>query len=94
LQIQQLNYKITVTLNSDAKSEIEQMRWVLARRAALGIILMALMTLATLRYGSYVTHKREKEGEASRRAAEALRRSDGRTDNSAPEDAAAILAAN
>ena len=36
-QIQELNYKITVALNSDSKSEVEGLRWVLTRRAALAI---------------------------------------------------------
>jgi hypothetical protein len=35
--IQELNYKITVSLNSDGKSEVEGLRWVLTRRAALAI---------------------------------------------------------
>lgn len=35
--VQELNYKITVSLNSDGKSEIEGLRWVLTRRAALTI---------------------------------------------------------
>lgn len=33
--VQELNYKITVSLNSDGKSEIEGLRWILTRRAAL-----------------------------------------------------------
>lgn len=35
--VQELNYKITVSLNSDSKSEIEGLRWILTRRAALAI---------------------------------------------------------
>lgn len=35
--VQELNYKITVSLNSDGKSEIEGLRWVLTRRAALTV---------------------------------------------------------
>ena len=35
--VQELNYKITVSLNSDGKSEIEGLRWILTRRAALAI---------------------------------------------------------
>jgi len=41
--IQELNYKITVALNSDSKSEVEGLRWVLTRRAALAIAVMAGM---------------------------------------------------
>jgi hypothetical protein len=36
-KISELNYKITVLLNSDAKSDVEGLRWVLTRRAALAI---------------------------------------------------------
>lgn len=34
---QELNYKITVSLNSDGKSEIEGLRWILTRRAAFAV---------------------------------------------------------
>jgi Protein of unknown function (DUF1640) len=40
-KIQELNYKITVLLGSDMKSEVEGLRWVLTRRAALAIATMA-----------------------------------------------------
>ena len=36
-KISELNYEITVLLNSDAKSDVEGLRWVLTRRAALVI---------------------------------------------------------
>ncbi|KAL8684943.1 MAG: hypothetical protein Q9218_008061 [Villophora microphyllina] len=36
-QVQELNYKITVALTSEAKSEVERMRWVLTRRTALAL---------------------------------------------------------
>ena len=39
--IQELNYKITVALNSDSKSEVEGLRWILTRRAAIAIASMA-----------------------------------------------------
>lgn len=35
--VQELNYKITVSLNSDGKSEIEGLRWILTRRAAFAV---------------------------------------------------------
>ena len=40
-KIQELNYRITVSLNSDAKSDVEGLRWVLTRRAALAVGFMA-----------------------------------------------------
>ena len=42
-RIQELNYKIAVALNSDSKSEVEGLRWVLTRRAAMAIGCMACM---------------------------------------------------
>ena len=36
-RISELNYKITVLLNGDAKSDVESLRWVLTRRAAMAI---------------------------------------------------------
>ena len=37
-KIQELNYMITTSLTSEAKSEVEGLRWVLTRRAALAIV--------------------------------------------------------
>src|SRR6266568_1537013 len=60
-QIQELNYKITVALNSDARSEVEGLRWVLTRRAAIAIAISAVMILSTLRYNSYMTKTQDHE---------------------------------
>ncbi|KAI9880363.1 MAG: hypothetical protein M1830_003680 [Pleopsidium flavum] len=57
--IQELNYKITVALNSDSKGEVEGLRWVLTRRAALAIVGMAFLILSSLRYSTYKLHARE-----------------------------------
>lgn len=46
-RIQELNYKITVALNSDSKSEVEGLRWVLTRRAAMAIVCMACKSSLT-----------------------------------------------
>ncbi|KAJ4304288.1 hypothetical protein N0V88_001901 [Collariella sp. IMI 366227] len=93
-RIQQINYKISVTLNSDAKSNIEGLRWVLIRRSVLGIIFMAVVTLGTIRYATYIGHKHQKEAAERKRAAKALKTHDGKTDSSPAPDAAEILAAN
>jgi hypothetical protein len=61
LQIQELNYKITVTLNSDARSEVEALRWVLTRRAAITVGVSAFMLFVALRYSSYVQHQQQEE---------------------------------
>lgn len=60
-QIQKLNYKITIMLNSEMRSEIEGVRWVLIRRSVLGIIFMVIVSLGSLRYASYRSHEEEKE---------------------------------
>ncbi|KAK8160362.1 hypothetical protein BKA80DRAFT_237605 [Phyllosticta citrichinensis] len=55
-KIQELNYKITVALNSDARSEVEGLRWIITRRAVTALVIVAAAILATLRYSSYMTH--------------------------------------
>ncbi|KAF2878527.1 hypothetical protein BDV95DRAFT_479233 [Massariosphaeria phaeospora] len=60
-KIQELNYKITVALNSDARSEVEGVRWVLTRRAAITIGISAFMLFLSLRYSSYLSHLQAEE---------------------------------
>lgn len=48
-----------MVLNSDAKSEVEGLRWVLTRRSVMGILFMALMVLASLRFAKYRTRAEE-----------------------------------
>jgi hypothetical protein len=69
-------------------------RWVLIRRSVLGIILMAILTLGTLRYATFVSHERQREAERKAKEEEELRKDGGKKDNSSPVDAAAILTAN
>ncbi|KAI2626694.1 hypothetical protein GGR54DRAFT_481060 [Hypoxylon sp. NC1633] len=92
--IQQLNLKISVTLNSDSRSDIEGLRWVLIRRSVLGILFMAVLTLGSLRYATYVKQERQREDEEKGRREERLKNNFGREDNAPPLDAAEILAAN
>ncbi|CEI38735.1 hypothetical protein FVEN_g4718 [Fusarium venenatum] len=92
--VQQINYKISSVLSSDAKSEIEAVRWILIRRSVLGIIFMAVLTLGTLRYATYVSHERQREMDRIKREEEEKRRNGGKQDRTIDADAAAILAAN
>ncbi|KYK60149.1 hypothetical protein DCS_01284 [Drechmeria coniospora] len=92
--IQKITYKMSILLSSDSKSEIEGVRWILIRRSVLGIIFMAILTLGMLRYATYVGQQNKQEAERSEKEKEALRKDGGKTDRSAPVDAAAILAAN
>ena len=61
VQIQELDYTITVALRSDARSAVEGLRWILVRRAAIAIVISAVMILATLRYSSYMSRTQEIE---------------------------------
>jgi hypothetical protein len=94
-QIQELNYKITVLLNSDSKSEIEGLRWVLTRRSVMGILFMAFMVLTSLRYASYKSHELE-ERRKKKEAAELKLKQAGEeiVPDLPPHGAAEILAAN
>jgi hypothetical protein len=93
-QVQQINYKISTSLVSDSKSEIEGVRWILIRRSALGIFFMAMLTLGTVRYATYLLNERQKEAERKKEEAELVRKEAGKRDDTAAADAAAILAAN
>ncbi|ESZ93575.1 hypothetical protein SBOR_6058 [Sclerotinia borealis F-4128] len=89
--IQELNYKITVMLNSDVKSEIEGLRWVLTRRSVMGILFMAFMVLTSLRFASYKAHEHE---EWRRKEAEGHAKHDEIVYDMPSQGAAEILAAN
>ncbi|RFU75184.1 moz represents a chromatin-associated acetyltransferase [Trichoderma arundinaceum] len=92
--IQQINYKISIMLSSDSKSEIEGVRWILIRRSVVGILFMAILTLGTIRYATYVSHERQRELDRKKKEEEELRRDGGKSDRTSAPDAAAILAAN
>lgn len=66
--IQELNYAITTRLTSEAKSEVEGLRWILTRRAALTLGLCAFMIISALNYSSIKLRERE-EAEKKRKAA-------------------------
>ncbi|OBT66003.1 hypothetical protein VE03_03252 [Pseudogymnoascus sp. 23342-1-I1] len=92
-QIQELSYKITVALNSDTKSEVEGVRWILTRRAVLAIVFMAFVVLSSLRLASYrsqeaalALQRAERKEELQRQAAEKQREAGTQTEE-------AILAA-
>ena len=48
-KIQQLNYKITVMLQADAKSEVEGLRWLMTRRVILTLAAVVVMAIGGLK---------------------------------------------
>ncbi|KAE8372828.1 hypothetical protein BDV26DRAFT_273300 [Aspergillus bertholletiae] len=64
--VQELNYKITVSLNSDGKSEIEGLRWILTRRAAFAIAASAFMIISFLKF--YSSRKAQDAAEKKKKA--------------------------
>lgn len=89
-----MNLDISVILTSDAKSDIEGLRWILIRRSVLGILFMAIMTLGTIRYATYINHEKKRKAEEKAREDENMRKSNGREDIAPSHEAAEILAAN
>ncbi|ATY66713.1 hypothetical protein A9K55_000546 [Cordyceps militaris] len=73
--IQKISYKISIDLTSDAKTEIEGVRWVLIWRSVLGIVVMAFLTLGTLRLATYEKQRKQEE-ERVRKAEEGQRRAE------------------
>lgn len=94
VQIQQINYKMSILLSSDSKSEIEGVRWILIRRSVVGLVFLAIITMSMIRYATYLAQQKKREAERRRKERERLKRDGGRTDNSAPADAAVILSAS
>lgn len=93
-QIQKINYKMSILLSSDSKSEIEGVRWVLIRRSVVGLVFLAILTLGMIRYTTYLAQQKKKESEKRKRERERLKRDGGRNDNTSAADAAMILSAS
>lgn len=77
-------------LNSDSKSEIEGLRWVLTRRSVMGILFMAFMVLTSLRYASYKSH----EDQEMAKKKEHVKEEEKQMEDGPPQGVAEILAAN
>ncbi|RMY47837.1 hypothetical protein D0864_14992 [Hortaea werneckii] len=67
-KVQQLNYKITVDLQADSRSEIEGLRWVMTRRVIIALGVVVVMVIGSLRLASTQVAK-EQEEEKKRKAA-------------------------
>ncbi|KAK3111631.1 hypothetical protein LTR53_012914 [Teratosphaeriaceae sp. CCFEE 6253] len=60
-KVQQLNYKITVSLQADARSEVEGLRWVMTRRVIITLAAIVVMVIGGLRLAANAIHERELE---------------------------------
>lgn len=59
-----------MALNSDSKSEVEGVRWILTRRSVLAIVFMAVVVLSSLRYASYRSHEAAQKQKLAEKLAE------------------------
>ncbi|KAK3705777.1 hypothetical protein LTR37_013084 [Vermiconidia calcicola] len=72
-KVQQLNYKITIMLQADAKSDVEGLRWVMTRRVIITLGCIVFMVLSSLKAAKDVyaaeeagsTSSKGKKGSAS-----------------------------
>jgi hypothetical protein len=65
-KVQRLNYKITVDLQADARSEVEGLRWVMTRRVIIALSVVVVMVLGSLKLYSNKAH--DQEMDAKRKA--------------------------
>jgi hypothetical protein len=65
-KVQRLNYKITVDLQADARSEVEGLRWVMTRRVIIALSVVVVMVLGSLKLYSNRAH--DLEMDAKRKA--------------------------
>lgn len=68
-KIQQLNYKITVSLQADARSDVEGLRWVMTRRVIITLGIVVIMVLGSLKL--YSNAVREEEMDEKKKAKKA-----------------------
>jgi len=58
-KVQQLNYRITVSLQADAKSEVEGLRMILTRRVILTLGIIVFMVVGSLKLSSDAKYEEE-----------------------------------
>jgi hypothetical protein len=66
-KVQQLNYKITVMLQADAKSEVEGLRWLMTRRVILTLAAVVVMAIGGLKL---IADAQGRDAEEARRVKE------------------------
>jgi hypothetical protein len=60
-KIQELNYRITVLLNSDSRSDVEGVRWIITKRAGVALLACVLMILGSIKFASTAATWAEEE---------------------------------
>ena len=77
-KIQQLNYKITVMLQADAKSEVEGLRWLMTRRVIMTLAAVVVMAISGLKLIADATSRDAEEAKKAKSAAASVPASDER----------------
>ncbi|KAG5947231.1 hypothetical protein E4U59_001744 [Claviceps monticola] len=85
--IQQINYKISVLLTSDSKSDIEGVRWVFIHRSVVGLLFLTAVLLATF---PFARRKAKEEEDKAWNSREGRRMEGEGGSGSASSDAAVI----
>ncbi|KAG5949741.1 hypothetical protein E4U60_000026 [Claviceps pazoutovae] len=85
--IQQINYKISVLLTSDSKSDIEGVRWVFIHRSVVGLLFLTAVLLATF---PFARRKAKEEEDKAWNLREGRRMEGEGGSGSASSDAAVI----
>lgn len=60
-KIQELNYRITILLNSDSRSDVEGVRWIITKRAIAALAICVLMILGSIKFASTAATWQEEE---------------------------------
>ncbi|CUS11907.1 unnamed protein product [Tuber aestivum] len=64
-KIQELNYKITILINSDMKSEIEKLRWTTTRRGLIAIGALAIFVVASIKLSKKENDEKKRHKDAA-----------------------------
>lgn len=59
--MQELNYRITVVLNSDSRSDVEGVRWIITKRAITALAICVGLILGSIKFASSVAQWEEEE---------------------------------
>ncbi|RPA87173.1 hypothetical protein BJ508DRAFT_410717 [Ascobolus immersus RN42] len=68
-KIQELNYKITVLIKSELKSDVEALRWITTRRALMAIAFLAIFIVATIKVSKNIAAALKEEEEKEKDSA-------------------------